>query len=154
MLKMLIEIIGNLFYLALHVKSAGSFPPPLKAKEESELLQKSAAGDIQARNKLIEHNLRLVAHIVKKFETKTNDTDDLIGIGTIGLINELPLLILNEIGVREEGIITGGRFCYKTESFSLEDMDSFFDNKLVKKQISVWLGAVAEQYLFLNLKKI
>lgn len=99
MLKMLIEIIGNLFYLALHVKSAGSFPPPLKAKEESELLQRSAAGDIDARNKLIEHNLRLVAHIVKKYYTAGCDQDDLISIGTIGLIKAIGTF-KNEKGIR------------------------------------------------------
>ena len=99
MLKMLIEIIGNLFYLALHVKSAGSFPPPLKVKEESELLAKAAEGDIEARNKLIEHNLRLVAHIVKKYYTAGCDQDDLISIGTIGLIKAISTF-KNEKGIR------------------------------------------------------
>ena len=62
------------------------FPEPLSAKEEQEAIEKSKLGDIEARNKLIEHNLRLVAHIVKKFEHKNVDQDDLISIGTIGLI--------------------------------------------------------------------
>jgi len=62
------------------------FPEPLSLKEEEECIDKMLAGDTNARNKLIEHNLRLVAHIVKKFETKDTDTDDLISIGTIGLI--------------------------------------------------------------------
>ncbi len=62
------------------------FPEPLKEKEEKECIQKMLQGDEIARNKLIEHNLRLVAHIVKKFEVNADDTDDLIGIGTIGLI--------------------------------------------------------------------
>lgn len=62
------------------------FPEPLSLKEEEECIDKMLAGDTTARNKLIEHNLRLVAHIVKKFETKDTDTDDLISIGTIGLI--------------------------------------------------------------------
>ena len=99
MLKILIEIISNLFYLTLHVKSAGSFPPPLKAKEESELLKKSASGDINARNILIEHNLRLVAHIVKKYYTSGCDQDDLISIGTIGLIKAISTF-KNEKGIR------------------------------------------------------
>ncbi|MBO4733532.1 MAG: RNA polymerase sporulation sigma factor SigK [Clostridia bacterium] len=89
MLKLLLEIISRVFYLALNVKSAGSFPPPLKAKEESELLKKIAEGDMNARNKLIEHNLRLVAHIVKKYYTAGCDQDDLISIGTIGLIKAI-----------------------------------------------------------------
>jgi len=63
-----------------------AFPSPLSAKEELHYLELHEAGDRRARQKLIEHNLRLVAHIVKKYETGTNDKDDLISIGTIGLI--------------------------------------------------------------------
>ena len=62
------------------------FPEPLSKEEEEKCLEWLRQGDEQARNTLIEHNLRLVAHIVKKFETKDYDTDDLISIGTIGLI--------------------------------------------------------------------
>ena len=62
------------------------FPEPLPKELEEEYITKACNGDKEARNKLIEHNLRLVAHIVKKFETTNNDVDDLIGIGTIGLI--------------------------------------------------------------------
>ena len=64
----------------------GSFPKPLSAAEERRCLEQAAAGDLEARNKLIEHNLRLVAHIVKKYYTPNGDQDDLISIGTIGLI--------------------------------------------------------------------
>jgi len=66
--------------------SAGSFPKPLTAQEEAHYLQLSANGDLQARNILIEHNLRLVAHIMKKYYAQTADQEDLISIGTIGLI--------------------------------------------------------------------
>lgn len=62
------------------------FPEPLSNEEEDKCIQETLKGNKDARNKLIEHNLRLVAHIVKKFETKENDNDDLISIGTIGLI--------------------------------------------------------------------
>ena len=62
------------------------FPDPLPKEEEEKYILQAKNGDKEARSKLIEHNLRLVAHIVKKFETNTNDTDDLIGIGTVGLI--------------------------------------------------------------------
>ena len=62
------------------------FPEPLSPEEEEKYINAMLNGDIEARNKLIEHNLRLVAHIVKKFDTKEHDTDDLISIGTIGLI--------------------------------------------------------------------
>ena len=66
--------------------SSGSFPKPLTAKEEEYYLKRSAAGDLEARNILIERNLRLVAHIMKKYYTQTSDQEDLISIGTIGLI--------------------------------------------------------------------
>ena len=62
------------------------FPDPLSKEEEEKYILQAKNGDKEARSKLIEHNLRLVAHIVKKFEANTNDTDDLIGIGTVGLI--------------------------------------------------------------------
>ena len=75
-----------LFTLRLSGGNAGSFPRPLKAEEERRCLELSAQGDLEARNKLIEHNLRLVAHIVKKYYTPNGDQDDLISIGTIGLI--------------------------------------------------------------------
>ncbi len=67
--------------------TAGSFPRPLREEEEKRYIDKwLAIGDIDSRNKLIEHNLRLVAHIVKKYYSQSSDTDDLISIGTIGLI--------------------------------------------------------------------
>ena len=66
--------------------STGSFPRPLTAEEESHYLKLSAQGDINARNTLIEHNLRLVAHIMKKYYAQTADQEDLISIGTIGPI--------------------------------------------------------------------
>ena len=80
----------NTMYLMLRVSPAsGSFPRPLSAEEEREALLKSAAGDIQARNLLIEHNLRLVAHVIKKYYASREDQDDLISIGTIGLIKAI-----------------------------------------------------------------
>ena len=63
-----------------------SFPPPLTADEERYYLQKYAKGDTNAKNVLIEHNLRLVTHIIKKYQHLEDDPDDLISIGTIGLI--------------------------------------------------------------------
>lgn len=84
--ELLAQIVSNLFYLALHVKGAGAFPPPLSSKKELELLKLKEQGDEDAKNKLIEHNLRLVAHVVKKYYTVNCEQDDLISIGTIGLI--------------------------------------------------------------------
>jgi RNA polymerase sporulation-specific sigma factor len=78
--------LANLLYLALHIEGGGSFPKPLSAARERECFQNMAQGDSAARSELIEHNLRLVAHIVKKYYSSTNDQDDLISIGTIGLI--------------------------------------------------------------------
>lgn len=66
--------------------STGSFPRPLTAQEEREYLERFAKGDLEARNILIERNLRLVAHIMKKYYTLASDQEDLISIGTIGLI--------------------------------------------------------------------
>lgn len=83
--QLIMQIVSNLFYLALHVTNPGAFPPPLTAKREAELLKLKEQGDINAKNKLIEHNLRLVAHVVKKYYSN-DDQDDLISIGTIGLI--------------------------------------------------------------------
>lgn len=80
------KIASAVYYFALHVKGAGAFPPPLSAEREAELLEKSRNGDDDARNELIEHNLRLVAHIVKKYYNTGADQDDMISIGTIGLI--------------------------------------------------------------------
>lgn len=66
-----------------------AFPQPLSKEEEEKYLKLMQEGDLEARDKLIEHNLRLVAHIVKKFENTREDTEDLISIGTIGLIKAI-----------------------------------------------------------------
>ncbi len=84
--QLLLKIASGIFYFALHVTPASSFPPPLNATQEEELLAKMQQGDVAAKNKLIEHNLRLVAHIVKKYYSQTGEQEDLISIGTIGLI--------------------------------------------------------------------
>ncbi len=90
---MIIEVVlnslSNLLFFALHLSSASSFPPPLSAKEEKEALVAYHNGDTNAKNKLIEHNLRLVAHIIKKYYSNSAQQDDLISIGTIGLIKAI-----------------------------------------------------------------
>jgi len=87
MLSAAIALLLHGMYVMLRVSgSAGSFPRPLSANEEEEYLAKMAGGDKEARNILIEHNLRLVAHIIKKYYTMASDQDDLISIGAIGLI--------------------------------------------------------------------
>lgn len=81
-------ILKELLFLVSYVKN-NAFPQPLSASEERHYLRLMADGDSEARNLLIEHNLRLVAHIVKKFENTGEDTEDLISIGTIGLIKAI-----------------------------------------------------------------
>ena len=88
-LSLLLQIFPNLMYLFLHATSSGSFPKALSSKEEAELLEKMALGDADARKKLIEHNLRLVAHVAKKYFASDIDQDDLVSIGTIGLIKAI-----------------------------------------------------------------
>jgi len=78
--------LSGLLFFILHVTGSGSFPRPLSAQEEKDCLERFKKGDMAARNELIEHNLRLVAHIIKKYYANSNDQDDLISIGTIGLI--------------------------------------------------------------------
>ena len=86
MFEFIAQIFRNMFVFVGMVTTKSSFPPALTPEEEQALLKKLAAGDDDARDKLIEHNLRLVAHIAKKYTTRGRDADDLISIGTIGLI--------------------------------------------------------------------
>ena len=86
MLESAFLLLMNSLLLMLRVSPGDSFPKPLGRAEEQDCLQRWAAGDLEARNRLVEHNLRLVAHIIKKYYTQTEDIDDLISIGTIGLI--------------------------------------------------------------------
>lgn len=79
-------VIANILYFGLHIDGGTSFPKPLTQKQEKKYFEEKEKGDEIARNKLIEHNLRLVAHIIKKYYSSTKDPDDLISIGTIGLI--------------------------------------------------------------------
>ncbi len=85
MFNEMIKLIMNLIPFLTGAVHTSTFPQPLSPEEEKECLEKLKSGDRQARNKLIEHNLRLVAHLVKKYDTK-EETEDLISIGTIGLI--------------------------------------------------------------------
>ncbi|MBX5476984.1 MAG: RNA polymerase sporulation sigma factor SigK [Clostridia bacterium] len=83
---LLVALARGLWALAGYLHNQTAFPKPLSRREEAECLRRMAAGDREARAKLIEHNLRLVAHIVKKFDGCGEDPEDLISIGTIGLI--------------------------------------------------------------------
>lgn len=85
MFSLILELVKRIFLLG-HLEN-GSFPKPLNEKEEAQLIKRYCdEGDLEAKNKLIEHNLRLVAHIVKKYAQNNTDSDDLLSVGTIGLI--------------------------------------------------------------------
>ena len=87
MFSALFELLSGVFYMVLHVATGGSFPKPLSVeKERAYFVAFHEMGDREARSALIEHNLRLVAHIIKKYYTGAKDQEDLISIGTIGLI--------------------------------------------------------------------
>lgn len=79
-------VLRNFFFFSLHVEGIGLFPKPLPPNEELECFKKMQQGDTLARHRLIEHNLRLVAHIIKKYYSQSQNQDELISIGTIGLI--------------------------------------------------------------------
>lgn len=86
MLDMLFSLARDIFFLAGYVGSKNSFPEPMTKGEEEYWLDRLNKGDKEARTRLIEHNLRLVAHIAKKYASARRDTDDLISIGSVGLI--------------------------------------------------------------------
>ena len=89
MLLQLFDFFSQILYLFLHVTGGGTFPRALSAAQEKRCLEEMAQGSQAARQKLIEHNLRLVAHIIKKYYASQNDQEDLISIGTIGLIKAI-----------------------------------------------------------------
>lgn len=86
MLENAFQLLAGSLFLMLRIAPAGSYPRPLSREEERDCLERAAAGDLEARNKLVEHNMRLVAHIVKKYYSQSGELDDLLSIGTIGLI--------------------------------------------------------------------
>lgn len=86
MLVLLLQCLQSVTLLLSYIANGNTFPKPLSAKEERECLKRFAEGDMEARNTLIEHNLRLVAHIVKKYTGCGQEQEELLSIGTIGLI--------------------------------------------------------------------
>ena len=83
------SLLSHVLFITLHLNVSSSFPPPLSVQEEKNCLSKIKNGDENAKKKLIEHNLRLVAHIIKKYYSNYCDQEDLISIGTIGLIKAI-----------------------------------------------------------------
>ena len=86
MIQALLELFGGIFAFAGHITGGSSFPEPLSPEKEKDCIARLEAGDAEARRLLIEHNLRLVAHIAKKYTTPKRDADDVISIGVVGLI--------------------------------------------------------------------
>ena len=107
------------------------FPPPLSHEDEIKYITLMKNGDKDARNKLIEHNLRLVAHIVKIFDTNNNDIDDLIGIGTVGLIKGIDTYSLD----KKVKLTTYAAKCAENEILMY-----FRSNKKNSKNISIYEG--------------
>lgn len=82
----MLDFMGNLIFFALHISDYGVFPKKLSKEKEEELLNRKMNGDKEAEKELVKHNLRLVIHVIKKYYADEGDQDDLISIGTIGLI--------------------------------------------------------------------
>lgn len=91
-----ISFMNKIMLFSSYVDNVSCFPKPLDAEEEKECFEKFKQGDIAAKNKLVSHNLRLVAHIVKKYSNSTKDADDLISVGAIGLIKAINTYVPNK----------------------------------------------------------
>ncbi|WP_152752402.1 RNA polymerase sporulation sigma factor SigK [Clostridium estertheticum] len=92
----LLDMIGNVTFLTAYITGSSSFPQPLSEEEEKFYLIKLGEGDLLAKGILVERNLRLVAHIVKKYSYPGKDVDDLISIGTVGLIKAIDSFDINK----------------------------------------------------------
>lgn len=128
-LELLRMLISNTFFMGSY--SNDVFPEPMSSSEENECIKKMKEGDMEARGKLIEHNLRLVAHIVKKFEASGQDVDDLIGIGTVGLIKGIDTYSLD----KKVKLTTYAAKCCENEILMY-----FRSNKKNSKNISIYDG--------------
>lgn len=115
-------------FLFGYITNGSSFPQPLDKEEEAELIQKSKEGDMEARNTLIERNLRLVAHVIKKYKTVGIDQEDLISIGTIGLIKAVSTFD-NTKGIR---LAT-----YAAKCIDNEVLMTIRSDKKLKKEVSL-----------------
>lgn len=122
-------LVNNTFFMGSY--SNEIFPEPLSNKEETKYITLMKQGDVYARNKLIEHNLRLVAHIVKKFESNVQDVDDLIGIGTVGLIKGIDSYSID----KKVKLTTYAAKCCENEILMY-----FRSNKKNAKNVSIYEG--------------
>ena len=122
-------LVNNTFFMGSY--SNEIFPEPLSNEEETKYIKLMKQGDSNARNKLIEHNLRLVAHIVKKFESNVQDVDDLIGIGTVGLIKGIDTYSID----KKVKLTTYAAKCCENEILMY-----FRSNKKNVKNVSIYEG--------------
>lgn len=128
MLTYIISVLSKLLNLVLGIGSPQNFPPPLSSTEESECFSLAAEGDENARQKLILHNLRLVAHIIRKYYSSNRNQDDLVSIGTIGLVKAVD-------SFRPE---TGTRFAtYAAKCIQNEILMYFRAQKKLNNEISI-----------------
>ncbi|MEE0264973.1 MAG: RNA polymerase sporulation sigma factor SigK [Acutalibacteraceae bacterium] len=126
---MLFDMINGMYLLfILHLTQSNTYPKPLSAEEEKRYLEKVATGDIEARNILVEHNLRLVAHIVKKYHSNSNNYDDLISVGIIGLIKAINTFDANKAQRLS---------CYASTCIQNEILMLFRNNKRTQQEISL-----------------
>ncbi len=95
MLATLFSVFTNFIHLILGIGGTQSFPPPLSAEAEKEYFERTESGDKDARRELILHNLRLVSHIVRKYYPSAKNQDDLVSIGTVGLIKAVDTFKVN-----------------------------------------------------------
>ena len=128
MFTLLHSLLFNFFYIFLKVSGSKAFPSPLSAEDERKYFIKCREGDKDARDKLIEHNLRLVAHIVKKYYTNSKNQDDLMSIGTIGLIKAIDSF----------DIANGTRFAtYASKCLQNEILMYFRAQKKLSSEVSI-----------------
>ena len=157
----ILSILGNLVFFCLSISTSESFPKPLALKDEQECFLLTKQGDIKAKNKLICHNLRLVAHIIKKYYAKVKDQEDLISIGTIGLIKAVDSFdhnkgtkfatyaakcIENEILMHFRSLRKISREVYISEPLDLQDdtntfsiIDMLADETLIEEMVDLKL---------------
>ncbi|MCB2307465.1 RNA polymerase sporulation sigma factor SigK [Clostridium estertheticum] len=121
-----LDMIGNVTFLTAYITGTNSFPQPLSEEEEKYYLTKFAEGDLLAKGTLVERNLRLVAHIVKKYSYPGKDVDDLISIGTVGLIKAIDSFNINK-GIR---LATYAARCIENEILML-----IRSNKKIKGEV-------------------
>ncbi|MBX4259351.1 RNA polymerase sporulation sigma factor SigK [Clostridium estertheticum] len=122
----LLDMIGNVTFLTAYITGTNSFPQPLSEEEEKYYLTKFAEGDLLAKGTLVERNLRLVAHIVKKYSYPGKDVEDLISIGTVGLIKAIDSFNMNK-GIR---LATYAARCIENEILML-----IRSNKKIKREV-------------------